>query len=48
LPELFRFEQETAHRVEIENRITHILKDIPDEDLSRIFFIFQVLSPAQI
>jgi transcriptional regulator with XRE-family HTH domain len=48
LPELFRFEHETADRVEIENRIAHILKDIPEEDLSRIFLIFQVLYPAQI
>lgn len=48
LPELFRFEHETANRVEIENRIARILKDIPDEDLSRIFLIFQVLFPAQI
>jgi transcriptional regulator with XRE-family HTH domain len=48
LPELFRFEHETANRVEIENRIARILKDIPDEDLSRIFVIFQVLFPAQI
>jgi transcriptional regulator with XRE-family HTH domain len=48
LPELFRFEHETANRVEIENRISRILKDIPDEDLSRIFLIFQVLFPAQI
>jgi transcriptional regulator with XRE-family HTH domain len=48
LPELFRFEHETTNRVEIETRIAHILKDIPDEDLSRIFLIFQVLFPAQI
>jgi transcriptional regulator with XRE-family HTH domain len=48
LPELFRFEHETANRVEIENRIARILKNIPDEDLSRIFLIFQVLFPAQI
>ena len=34
--------------MEIENRIAHILKDIPDEDLSRIFLIFQVLFPTQI
>ncbi len=34
---------------EIENRIAHILKEIPDQnDLSRIFLIFQVLYPAQI
>jgi len=41
LPELFRFEHETANRLELENRIARILKDIPDEDLSRIFLIFQ-------
>jgi len=48
LPELFRFEHETADRKEIENRIARILKDIPDEDLSRVFLIFRVLFPAQI
>jgi len=48
LPELFRFEHETTDRKEIENRIALILKDIPDEDLSRIFLIFQVVYPTQI
>ena len=48
LPELFRFEQETTDRKEIENRIARILKDIPDEDLSRIYLIFQVVFPTQI
>jgi transcriptional regulator with XRE-family HTH domain len=48
LPELFRFDHETADRKEIENRISSILKDIPNEDLSRIFLIFQVLFPTQI
>lgn len=47
LPELFRFEHETIDRKEIENRIARILKDIPDEDLSRIFLIFQVVFPTQ-
>ena len=48
LPELFRFEHETTDRKEIENRIARILKDIPDEDLSRIYLIFQVIFPTQI
>lgn len=48
LPELFRFEHETTDRQEIESRIVRILKDIPDEDLSRIFLIFQVIYPTQI
>lgn len=47
LPELFRFEHETTDRKEIENRIARIIKDIPDEDLSRIFLIFQVVYPTQ-
>jgi transcriptional regulator with XRE-family HTH domain len=46
LPELFRFEQETANREEIQNRLARLLKDIPDNDLSRIFLIFKVLYPA--
>jgi len=48
LPELFRFEHETTDRKEIENRIARILKDISDEDLSRIYLIFQVIFPTQI
>jgi transcriptional regulator with XRE-family HTH domain len=48
LQELFRFEHETKDRKEIENHIACILKDIPDEDLSRVFLIFRVLFPTQI
>ena len=44
LPEFYRFDHETADRKEIENHISSILKDIPNEDLSRIFLIFQALS----
>jgi len=47
LPELFRFEHEILNRKEIENRIKNILSTIPDDDLSKILLLLQVLYPIR-
>ena len=47
LPELFRFEHEILNRKEIENRIKNILPTIPDEDLSKVLLLLQVLYPIR-
>jgi transcriptional regulator with XRE-family HTH domain len=47
LPELFRFKHEILNRKEIENRIKNILPTIPDEELSRILLLLNVLYPTR-
>jgi transcriptional regulator with XRE-family HTH domain len=47
LPELFRFEHEMSDRKEIEASITHILRALPDQDLSRALLVLRVLYPIK-
>jgi hypothetical protein len=47
LPELFRFEHEIFDRKEIEAQIKQILKNIPDNDLSKILMLLQALYPIR-
>jgi transcriptional regulator with XRE-family HTH domain len=47
LPELFRFDHEMSDRKGIEASITHILKALPDQDLSRPLLVLRVLYPLK-
>lgn len=43
--ELFRFDQETVKRKDIEIQMAKILKGISDDDLRKIFFVFRGIYP---
>lgn len=45
LPELFHFEPELTDRKEIENKISLILKKLPDDDLRKLLSIIRSLYP---
>jgi len=47
LPELFRFKHEILNRKEIENSIKNTLPAIPDEELSKILLLLNVLYPTR-
>ena len=45
LPELFQFEHEILDRKEIETRIKHILKTIPDDVMRQILLLLRTFYP---
>ena len=47
LPEFFQFEHEISDRIEIETRITQILKTLPDQDLRQTLLVLRVLYPLK-
>jgi transcriptional regulator with XRE-family HTH domain len=47
LYELFRFESEGLNRNEIESRLQSIIKELPDDELGRLFAMLKALYPAQ-
>jgi transcriptional regulator with XRE-family HTH domain len=46
LPELFRFEDETMGRGDVEAQIVHILQSLPDGDLNRMLSVLRLLYPV--
>jgi len=47
LPEMFRFEQETVDKNAIKDRISRIVKTLPDDDLNRLYIVLLTLYPIQ-
>jgi transcriptional regulator with XRE-family HTH domain len=47
LPEMFRFEQETVDTNAIKDRISRIVKTLPDDDLHRLYIVLLTLYPIQ-
>ena len=46
LPELFRFQSEELSRKEVEKKIVHIVKSIPEDDLSQVLSVLRVIYPV--
>jgi XRE family transcriptional regulator, regulator of sulfur utilization len=46
LQELFRFEQDTMDRKDVEDQINAIIQSLPDADLGRMLSVLRVLYPV--